>query len=140
MIRCLILFIIIMVCYASTAAAQGLSGAILYQDCAALSNTTEYAVCISYLRGFTEGLFAGDHGRASGLPYCGPASMDMTQILLIAQKYMREHPEELNRAAGANMFNAFLTAFPLDTTDFSRKPPLQFCRRRIKMSPVCQLE
>jgi len=80
MIRCLILFIIIMVCYASTAAAQGLSGAILYQDCAALSNTTEYAVCISYLRGFTEGLFAGDHGRASGLPYCGPASMDMSKF------------------------------------------------------------
>ena len=50
--------------------------------------------------------------------------MDMTQILLIAQKYMREHPAELNRAAGANMFSAFLTAFPLDTTDFSRKPPL----------------
>jgi hypothetical protein len=112
MIRCLILFTIIMVYHVSTAQAAGLSGATLYEDCTVPSNTTEYTVCIAYLRGFTEGMFAGNLARATGLSYCGQASMDMTQILLIAQKYMREHSEELNKGAGANMMSAFVTAFP----------------------------
>jgi hypothetical protein len=98
--------------YIPASHSQVFPGTMFYQYCMASPNTQEYAICVSFLRGFSEGIYAGDQGAAHGVHYCGPASMDMTQILLIVQKYMREHPEDLHKAAGVNVATALWSAFP----------------------------
>ena len=75
-------------------------------------NTDGQLACTSYVRGFAdavafEGLMMG--GDAKILP---PQSLPGKEILIIVEKYPKDHPDQLGKEAGALAGLALHQAFP----------------------------
>jgi len=105
-------FCLLSIVLLTSADAQALSGTDLYKICnAEPKGGTESISCIAYIRGLVDGLFMADHMASSGLRYCPPESLSADQAVLIVQKHFREHPEQLNREAGAVAALALYGAF-----------------------------
>ncbi|HEY4969842.1 MAG TPA: Rap1a/Tai family immunity protein [Steroidobacteraceae bacterium] len=70
--------------------------------------------CNLYLSGFSEGLFLGEILQEKGTTTCMPrdAALDYRQTRAILEKYMQDHPEELNRKASILVLRAVASAFP----------------------------
>lgn len=86
-------------------------GMFLFNQCLGpnKSNLTELE-CQIYFVGFFEGFMT-----AVGLPanpICVPPNATANQVKLITEKYMQDHPEQLNHPAGAIILDAMFAAFP----------------------------
>lgn len=67
--------------------------------------------CISYANGFVEGLKLA--GQKPGKPMvCLPENVSMLQLLIIAHKFVSDHPELMHRKASSLMAVSWVAAFP----------------------------
>ena len=97
----------------TTTPAKALTGTELNRFCNEPHGTLKNAVCFAYIRGLIDGLFLADNMAASGRRYCPPADgLDVEQAVLIVQKEFQDHPDQLNREAGAVAALALYLAFP----------------------------
>lgn len=94
--------------------AGALTGTDLYQSCRAQKNSMGDAMCLAYVRGFTDGIMAGSTvGEKFPSQYCPPAAgISAIQSRLIIEKYLRDNPQELHTEAGLLVLSALLQAFP----------------------------
>jgi hypothetical protein len=93
---------------ASTASA--LSGNDLYYDCQQRDGP-ERSRCDTYLSGFFEGVISGYVLGSTG-KFCPPmAAIELGQVRLIVEKYLREHPADLHLRASTLGMRAFQEAF-----------------------------
>lgn len=75
--------------------------------------STEDLICGFYVRGFIDGLMIGMSAQRLGPVICPPnEGISADQGRLIAEKYLRDHPEELHLEAGLELGKAFTIAFP----------------------------
>jgi len=96
----------------SPSAAQ-MSSTQLYEFCTSYSGTPEYLSCASFIGRVLSGLGVGQAtGAAQGLTFCPPANITAGQAMLVVEKYMRDHPEQLNQHPGTLSSVALLAAFP----------------------------
>jgi hypothetical protein len=95
----------------AVAPAHAFTGAQLYQECTkAPKNSMEDLACISYLRGFIDGMVMA---RAGGAGFCPPQhGILVDQGRQIAEKYLKDHPDDLHLEAGLVLGTAFIKAFP----------------------------
>ena len=102
--------------------AQGFNGIDLYKACKNIGNSAAVneALCLGYIRGFTEGTYLGIYqGRLyerSKMKDCLPTPqtgdpIDVTQAELIIKKFLAEHPDRLNEPAPTLVFEALLKGF-----------------------------
>jgi general secretion pathway protein G len=63
--------------------------------------------CHSYVTGLVNGIIASGSGLI-----CLPGGVNDTQLVMVVQTYMRNHPEELNQSATAAIGQAVTSAFP----------------------------
>ncbi|HVA12647.1 MAG TPA: Rap1a/Tai family immunity protein, partial [Stellaceae bacterium] len=86
-------------------------GVQLYNFC--LKNDSQNVgnlTCTSYIRGFIDGMIMGTVADGK---FCLPESgVSEEQGRLIAEKYMKDHPEKLNLEAGYVVGFAMIAAFP----------------------------
>jgi hypothetical protein len=68
--------------------------------------------CYIYVHGFLDGFNIGAALPKLGLSYCPPKNLTIDQGRLIVEKYLRDHPTELNLEAGIIAARAFLAAYP----------------------------
>jgi hypothetical protein len=104
-----ILVAALLLCAAHTAQAQRLSkvnGARLLKLCSATGPVTEQ--CDIYLSGVADAM--GMQPAPSRLA-CIPNSVTGVQLREVAQKYMHDHPEKLELAAGDLATHAFAAAY-----------------------------
>jgi hypothetical protein len=94
--------------------AEALTGSDLYQECLDKSRGIEEIGCLSYVRGFVDGIFSGVAIERLAIGFCPPKEegLDATQARLIVEKYLREHPEQLHVQAGLLVGSALIAAFP----------------------------
>ena len=85
------------------------SGTKLYELC---NDQTTAGLCVFYIRGFMEGMVWGSELVKARRSYCPPSNVSVTQGRLVVEKYIREHPSELNKAAGVLAGKALALAFP----------------------------
>jgi hypothetical protein len=96
------------------------SGMVLYKICVEgpkSHNETSLAsktMCNLYLSGFVDALFFSTIIQEERLRTCLPnqAEISSEQAVLIVQKYLSDHPEELNKSALELVIGALTTAFP----------------------------
>ena len=95
----------------ASAPAHAFTGTELYQDCAsAQKNSMEDLACISYVRGFIDGMVMA---RVGGKGFCPPErGILVDQGRRIAEKYLKDHPDDLYLEAGLVLGTAFIKAFP----------------------------
>jgi hypothetical protein len=92
--------------------ASAFSGADLYEFCTEGKGSDQDLSCVSYVHGFIDGMIVGNAAR-KGEWFCPPsAGISVEQGRLIAEKYLREHPESLHKEAGLLLMLAFVQAFP----------------------------
>ncbi len=92
--------------------ASALTGTDLYTYCSSPDTSALKTICISYVRGLSDGLALADVMAASGTRYCPPEGSTVLQDILIVQKYLGDHPEQLNRTAGVLAALSLYAAFP----------------------------
>lgn len=72
--------------------------------------------CISFANGFVEGLKLA--GQKPGKPLvCFPENVSMLQLLIIANKFVSDHPELMHRKASDLMAISWVAAFPCAPTN-----------------------
>jgi Rap1a immunity proteins len=96
----------------SAAIPKGPTALDLYRNCQS-ENAPLHLACITYLRGFLDGLQAGNALAKENPPiFCPPHSgIPSDQGQLIIEKYFREHPAELQEGAGPMVMAAIMQAF-----------------------------
>ena len=89
--------------------AHALTGVQLYRNCIeAKQNSVQDLSCISYVRGFIDGMAMGGKGH-----FCPPdIGISTDRGRLVAEKYLRDHLEDLHIDAGLLLGSAFTKAFP----------------------------
>jgi len=94
--------------------AHALKGAELYELCISSDKGSfQDLSCLSYVRGFVDGIIMGKAAGELGSRFCAPAGgISAQQGRLIAEKYLRDHPEALHNEAGSLLGVAFAQAFP----------------------------
>ncbi|SRR6266446_2636828 len=92
--------------------ASALTGTELKRFCDEPKGGSGNISCSAYIRGLIDGLFLADHMAGSGVRYCPPENLELEQALLVVQKHLNEHPEQLNRNAGPLAALALYSAFP----------------------------
>jgi Rap1a immunity proteins len=94
--------------------AHALTGTQLYQECLDKSKGFQDLACLSYVRGFVDGMFMGGAVAAQFAgQYCPPKDgIDAIQARLIIEKYLRDHPENLHIEVGLLAGTALMAAFP----------------------------
>jgi hypothetical protein len=99
--------------FATTWPVHALTGLDLEQFCDAPRDSTAAISCFTYIRGLTDGLYMADKMEASGVRLCWPKdqTIEPEQSKLIVQKYLKDHPEQLDRNAGALAALAIYLAF-----------------------------
>jgi len=96
----------------STASPKGPTALDLYRNCQSQESALKLA-CITYIRGLLDGLQAGNAiAKRPGI-FCPPIQKGIPtdQGQLIIEKYLREHPEELQDGAGPVAMEAIMLAF-----------------------------
>jgi hypothetical protein len=91
--------------------ANAFTGTDLYNLC---SEKRIEGYCLSYVRGFMDGMTLGRAAgqRGPGI-YCPPnEGMSVDQTRLIVEKYLRDHPEKLHQDAALLAAEAIIRAFP----------------------------
>jgi hypothetical protein len=99
------------------------TGMQLYHWCSSAKGSEGDLACMAYAIGFFDGMFdfivPTDVKTASGAPLiadvCPPnegIGVSYGQVRLIIEKYLRDHPEELNQAASGLALSAMKGAFP----------------------------
>jgi hypothetical protein len=93
--------------------ARALSGVQLYQFCIESSKSSTAGIsCEAYMRGFVDGMMMGSFADELH-HFCPPkGGVSVDQARLIVEKYLRDHPERLNREAGVLAGIALAAAFP----------------------------
>ncbi len=96
----------------ATVHAQTWSGTQLFQLCTRDLGDAGDAACSAYIRGFSDGLLIGDvtAGTADGI--CLPYALNQVQARALVDRFLREHPEMLDRTAALLVFRAIQEAFP----------------------------
>jgi hypothetical protein len=69
-------------------------------------------LCYTYMHGFLDGLNIGAALPRMRLSYCPPKNLTIIQGRLIVEKYLRDHPTELELDAGIIATRALLAAYP----------------------------
>jgi hypothetical protein len=103
-----------MILFLGLAYAEDLSGIFLYKECHSDHNVAEAVGCVAYIHGFLDGMVTGRVGaeKMSGT-FCPPKDgISVDQGRLIIEKYMKDHPGELNQQAGIVVAGAMYDAFP----------------------------
>jgi hypothetical protein len=77
------------------------NGSKLYRLCTSSPASIEYTFCSGYAFGFLYGYISAEiNASPNNTSLCKFRSgIDVTQAHLIVEKYMREHPEQLNKPA-----------------------------------------
>lgn len=75
----------------------------------ALKNLYKYM----YYFGYGKGLIIGDNART----ICNPEGVTGEQYMLIVEKYLKDHPEELHESAYLLIDIALMEAFPCEDTE-----------------------
>ena len=57
--------------------------------------------CTYYVRGFADGLVFEGIMASPDAKYCPPRNLPVKEIRLIVEKYLKDHPDQLNKEAGA---------------------------------------
>ena len=92
--------------------AHALTGLELYQSCIGAKDGAPDIACLSYVRGFIDGMA---FGGPAGPYFCPPKDgIAADQGRLVAEKYLRDHPDSLYVEAGLLLGAAFLKAFPCE--------------------------
>jgi hypothetical protein len=94
--------------------ASALDAIQLYRDCHAKTGSVGDFGCTAYIHGFLDGIATGRvvAEKKPGM-FCPPKEgVSVDQGRLIIEKYMRDHPGELNHAAGLVAAGAMYDAFP----------------------------
>jgi hypothetical protein len=68
--------------------------------------------CTSYVRGFADGVVFEGLMTGGDAKYCPPRSLPVKDIRLIVEKYLKDHPDQLSKEAGALVGLALHQAFP----------------------------
>jgi Rap1a immunity proteins len=68
--------------------------------------------CTSYVRGFADGIAFEGLMVGGDAKYCPPQSLPGREIRLIVEKYLKDHPDQLGKEAGALVGLALHQAFP----------------------------
>lgn len=95
----------------STAVQAELTGNGLKQTC----DSSELA-CISYVRGFIEGV--GVRGlmlmgaEDFQMPWCATEQFTVQRMTLVVKKYLRDHPKSLNKPGSTLTYIALVDALP----------------------------
>ena len=94
--------------------AMALSGLDLVKYCDKPPRTIESSICGAYVHGVIDGMFIADIRSAIGQRWCPPEAQvpSVEQSVLIVQKYLHDHPDKLNDAAGILAAVALYQAFP----------------------------
>jgi len=96
--RTLVLFASTAVLTATTLLpARALTGLELEKFCDAPHESREAVSCIAYIRGFSDVLYLADWMATNGDRFCPPKgeSVNAEQAKSIVQKYLKDHPEQL---------------------------------------------
>jgi hypothetical protein len=94
--------------------ANAWTGNLLYESCAENKGSAGDVACSAYVRGFLDGIGAGN-AIAKNFPglYCPPKTgIEFTQGRLVIEKYLKEHPETLHLEAALILGVAMIEAFP----------------------------
>jgi hypothetical protein len=67
--------------------------------------------CVSYMLGFTDGLSITNGLLDPAHKFCLPPNLTVGQAVLITNKFMREHPEDLHRSASEIIARALYIAY-----------------------------
>jgi hypothetical protein len=83
--------------------ATALTGMELKKHCSEPHGTVAEISCAAYIHGLLDGMFLADKAAPNGIRYCPPGgvNIEVEQGVVVVQKYLRDHPEELHREAGA---------------------------------------
>jgi hypothetical protein len=103
----------------ATGSASALDAIELYRSCHSTARSMGDFGCIAYIHGFLDGMAAG-HAAAEILQgkFCPPKEgVSVDQGRLIVEKYMRDHPGQLNREAGLIVASAMYDAFSCRTSN-----------------------
>jgi len=93
---------------------HALPGTELYRSCHSKEGSVGDFACVAYIHGFLDGLITGRMaGKQNPAILCPPKDgISVDQSRLIVEKYMRDHPDELNKETGLVAASAMLDAFP----------------------------
>jgi hypothetical protein len=100
---------VLMVVWAAPAAS--FTGAELFDLCFRKGTDGQLA-CTSYVRGFADGVAFEGLMVGSDAKYCPPQSLPGKEIRLIVEKYLKDHPDQLGKEAGALVGLALHQTFP----------------------------
>jgi hypothetical protein len=81
-------------------------------DLCSQSDVSHRLACSSYLRGLADALAYASILTGSVSTYCPPTSVQLKDIRVIIEKYLREHRNQHNNEAGALAGAALHQAFP----------------------------
>ena len=95
---------------------HAITGMALYEGCSSVKGSTGDLLCTGYVRGFMDGLEAGSitSFKYTQFRACPPANVlnSTPQSRLIIEKYLGNHPEQLDKEAGGLAMLAMNAAFP----------------------------
>jgi hypothetical protein len=114
---CIGLIISILIPPASLAGDQaisvsGLNGHDLLRLCTSRAGSSELNFCFGYIEGIRDSLIWVAVARKSKPPVAIPDKMTQEQLANVIVKYLNEHPEKQDRAAGLVVLVALKQAFP----------------------------
>ena len=96
------------ICSNLTAGAENVSGALLKKICASYVDrpaSTSEGMCIGYVVGVMSVVEYTKY-------FCLPGKSTHSQVTLVVQKYLSEHPEKLHLDADVLVLDALVEAFP----------------------------
>ena len=82
-------------------------------DSSEMPNSIKPLVRYTYHLGYMEGLIVGDNDRT----ICVPQGVTRKQFMLVVEKYLKEHPEDLHEPAYRLIDWALMEAFPCADTE-----------------------
>ncbi len=97
-------------CVVLPAAAKESGGMALRQVCAVQAWRHPY--CARWMNGVVAGIYVGQELQQYKHPICLPTGVSGPQILLIVQRFMHRHPEDLNETATGVIAHALYDAYP----------------------------
>jgi hypothetical protein len=86
----------------------------LNKMCQEKINTSQYAICVAYLRGLFDGMQQAKLVDTTKDTFCPPATPDLDQLRLIIDKWVHDNPTETKVTVGFAAPMAFSLAFPCD--------------------------
>lgn len=89
-----------------------MSGMTLFQACEFTDSPALQGVCSSYIAGVASGVAVGMYYSQHNITYCPPANVTGEQLMLVVEKYLRDHPEQLNYDASLIIGQALHVNFP----------------------------